>query len=72
MVVRVTGTMLRKVNKMYTIVENAGYIGERDISTHPSYWAACNAMSRAYDSDEIESLHVKIAFDGGEHRTYEI
>lgn len=58
--------------KPYVIVENAGYIGERDVARFDDYWKALDALNSAYDRDEREEMHVEIAFDGPEGRTYEV
>ena len=56
----------------YTIVENAGYVGECDVESHPSYWRALDRMREIYTPDEIDDLHVDIALDGPDGRTYEV
>jgi hypothetical protein len=56
----------------YTVVENAGYEGERDIKTgfarvEPAWnWAACY-----YTADELLDLHVHVRRDSPEGNTYE-
>lgn len=56
----------------YTVVENAGYIGETDRKggflrlTEAYKW-----IERHYEPDEIEELHVTVRRDCGDERTYE-
>lgn len=52
----------------YTIVENAGYVGERDITSFPTQREARAHRERHYDRDELDSsdpncLHVYIRYD---------
>ncbi|MBF0392595.1 MAG: hypothetical protein HQL38_07925 [Alphaproteobacteria bacterium] len=56
----------------YVIVEKSGYVGETDGPDFKDYWAALNAMQAQYTPDEIDALHVRIAYDGPEGRTYEV
>jgi hypothetical protein len=58
--------------KPYVIVENAGYVGERDVARFDDYWKALNALNADYDEDERDRLHVAIAYEAPEGRTYEI
>jgi len=64
----------------YTVVENAGYEGERDVTTYHANTShgACGAytlaerfIKRWYRKSEIESLHVAIRKDMPEGGTYE-
>ena len=55
----------------YTVVEDAGYEGERDIRTFPSLIAADRWVQKFYGADEIETLHVLIRRDRGDERSYE-
>jgi len=56
----------------YTIVENAGCVGECDRETKPTYREAEQRMNELYRPDEIQHLHVDIAFDGPDGRTYDV
>lgn len=57
----------------YTVVENAGYVGERDVHTANSYMDAIKWRDGRYDDDEIERLRVDIAVDLPDgSRTYEM
>lgn len=58
---------------MYIVVENAGYIGEREVFTHEKRNTAEQWLARNYAADEIETLHVELAFKGDDgERTFEI
>jgi hypothetical protein len=54
----------------YTVVENAGYEGERDIRTFASLIAVDRWMAGWYEPDEIETLHVLIRRDCGDEREW--
>lgn len=57
----------------FVIVEHAGYEGEHDIGgKFDSYAEARDYVRKMYEPDEREQLHVEIAFDGPEGRTYEV
>ena len=59
-------------NREFTIVENAGYMGEADIRSFPTLREALAWRDRHYEPDELESLHVQIACDRADgSRTYE-
>ena len=47
----------------YTVVENAGYEGENDIATFPTYAEADEHMRHLYGADERDELHVTIRKD---------
>ena len=58
--------------KCYTVVENAGYEGENDVRTaFSSAEAAWRWAERYYQGDEIETLHVQVARDTQDGRSYE-
>jgi hypothetical protein len=59
----------------YTVVENAGYEGEREIHTFSNIIRADRFIARWYGEDEIETLHVLIRRDwidedGTKHSEY--
>jgi hypothetical protein len=54
----------------YTVVENAGYEGERDIRTFASLIAADRWLTRWYAPDEIDTLHVVVRRDCGDEREW--
>jgi hypothetical protein len=54
----------------YTVVENAGYEGERDIRSFSNLIRADAFVRRWYDEDEIETLHVAIRKDCGDYREW--
>ncbi len=58
--------------KPYVIVEQAGYVGERDVARFDDYWKALAALNADYDRDERDELHVAIAYEAPEGRTYEV
>lgn len=47
----------------YTVVELAGYVGENDRRSFPTYREACAWMAKHYGADEREELHVDIRLD---------
>lgn len=48
--------------KHFAIIENAGYVGEKDIGGRfATYTEASKRLHKQYDADEIESMHVDIA-----------
>ncbi|WP_199183732.1 hypothetical protein [Novosphingobium sp. HII-3] len=56
----------------YVVVENAGYVGERDVHQDADRQAAETWMERTYTAAEIQTLHVAVAHDHAGHRTYEL
>jgi hypothetical protein len=48
---------------VFTVVENAGYIGENDRRSFPTWRDAFDWMANEYDPDEFERLHVDIRRD---------
>lgn len=56
----------------YVIVEQSGYVGERDVHQTEDYWDALDWMRRNYAQEETTNLHVDIAFDSEDGRTYEV
>lgn len=56
----------------YVVVENAGYVGERDVHETPERERAESWMRQTYTPDEIHELHVAVAHDTGNHRSYEL
>jgi len=56
----------------YVVVENAGYVGERDVHDTPERERAESWMRQTYTPDEIQELHVAVAHDTGNHRSYEL
>lgn len=58
--------------KPYVIVEQAGHVGERDIDRFDDYWKALDALNSNYGRGERETMHVEIAYDAPEGRTYEV
>lgn len=60
------------MKRKFTVVENAGYIGETDITSFPTLREAIDWLDRHYEPDELETLHVQIACDLPDgSRTYE-
>lgn len=57
---------------MYVVVEKSGHVGEQDVFEDEDYLTAHKWMMREYCDHEIDTLHVRIAFDAPEGRTYEI
>lgn len=58
---------------MYIVVENAGYIGEKDVFSSMSRKSAEQWVEHNYARDEIESLHVDLAFENAKgERTFEL
>ena len=57
---------------MYIVVENAGYEGERDVKNFISYRAALKWLLKNYAEDERDGLHVAIAFEDGNGRSYDL
>lgn len=48
----------------YIVVENAGYIGERDARKgFPNYHAALDWLNQFYDEDDRETLHPDICYE---------
>ncbi len=63
---------MRPKGATYTIVENAGYEGERDVlKGHKDAESAWRYVQRLYALDEIESLHVQVRRDCGGEQTYD-
>ncbi|WP_404478907.1 hypothetical protein [Novosphingobium sp. BL-52-GroH] len=56
----------------YVVVENAGYVGERDVHDTPERERAESWMRQTYTPDETQELHVAVAHDTGNHRSYEL
>lgn len=56
----------------YVVVENAGYVGERDVHEDPDRDAAERWMVQTYTTAEIQALHVAVAYDHAGRRTYEL
>lgn len=57
-----------KIQKEWTVVENAGYVGEVRLEGFNSYKEAKQYISDYYTQEEIEELHVEIACgDSYEH-----
>lgn len=44
-------------DKRYTVVENAGYVGERDITSYPTAREAWAHIESHYDADERDQFH---------------
>ena len=64
--------MSTTIKREFTVVENAGYIGEADIRSFPTLGKAIAWRDRHYEPDELETLHVQIACDLPDGtRTYE-
>jgi hypothetical protein len=56
----------------YIVVEMAGYVGENDRCRFPEYLQAVAWMRQHYTDEEIQNLHVDIAFENADgDRTYE-
>lgn len=51
------------MNRVYTVVENAGYERETDILSFPTFREASAFTRKQYDHDEIDTLHVMIRTD---------
>lgn len=56
----------------YTVVENAGYEGECDGPHFPTFAAAARWVNRKYSGAEMVALHVAIARDDANGRSYEV
>ena len=54
---------MTRLNRQYTVVENAGYVGEADVFECLTRAEAIAFIRGQYDRDEIESLHVAIRTD---------
>ena len=58
--------------RSFTVVENSGYEGERDVrfgfSTSGAAW---KWAYRHYSFDELDDMHVRVACDTPDGRTYE-
>jgi hypothetical protein len=57
--------------RTYTVVENAGYTDERDVASFKTLQAADNWLMKQYGAEEVEQLHVMIARDSADGRSYE-
>lgn len=66
-------------NRRFTVVEQAGYIGEKDIKSFPRWPDAQAYIDKNYSADEMDSeskncLHVEIRQDwteeDGDHKEY--
>ncbi len=56
----------------WIVVENAGYNGERDLRSFPTWKEADTWAHQQYDEDEFEKLHVDIRRDSADGmQTYE-
>jgi len=51
-------------NNDWTVVENAGYVGEVRLDGFDSYKEAKQYIEDNYTQDEIEELHVEVARGG--------
>ncbi|MGE4404399.1 hypothetical protein [Pseudomonas sp.] len=63
---------LKDAAPRYVVVENAGYVGERDVHEETERAAAEDWMTQTYTAAEVETLHVAVAYDHAGHRTYEL
>ncbi|SHH47331.1 hypothetical protein SAMN05444169_7628 [Bradyrhizobium erythrophlei] len=57
---------------MYIVVENAGYVGERDVKYHTTLQLAYSWARNNYSDTELDTLHVAICREDKNGRTYEI
>ena len=56
----------------YIVVEQAGYVGECDVSSCDTYEEAVAKRDRRYSDEEAQRLHVDIAYENEEgDRTYD-
>ena len=63
---------MRPTSRCYTVIENAGYIGECDVRTaFSTAGAAWRWAERHYGKRQLEELHVQVARDSRDGRTYE-
>lgn len=67
------------IDRKFTVVENAGYVGEQDIRSFDTFRDACAFMKLQYSANELDglhpdSLHVDIrqdwSDDEGAHQEY--
>ena len=58
-------------DRRFTIVENAGYVGETDITSFLTLREAMAYQRGHYEPDEIEELHVDIRQDWTNEETGE-
>jgi hypothetical protein len=57
----------------YTVVEQAGYVGERDLKTLDGFREANDWLALNYSPEEIEEMRIEIAVDLPDgNRTYEL
>lgn len=56
----------------HVVVENAGYVGERDVHEELSRDAAERWLEQTYSPHEIRDLHVAIAASAGDQRSYDL
>lgn len=56
----------------YTVVEMAGYQGEKNLANFDTYERAARWLNRNYSSEEASQLHIAIAKDSDRGRTYDI
>lgn len=56
----------------YVVVEKAGFVGETDVGEADTKGEAIALRNDWYSPDEVDALHVEIAYDGPEGRTYEL
>lgn len=64
--------MLKGPASRFVVVENAGYVGERDVHHEVTREAAERWLQGTYTAEEIAALHVAVAHDVGDQRTYEL
>jgi hypothetical protein len=64
--------MTFRTRKTYTVVENAGYEGECDGPHFTTFAAAAQWVNRKYSGAEMVALHVAIARDDANGRSYEV
>jgi hypothetical protein len=62
-------------DRRFAIVEQAGYVGEREITSYPTLREAFAHLEQHYEPDEVQELHVDIRQDwtdenGEEHQEY--
>lgn len=56
----------------YIVVEQAGYVGECDRDRFDTYEQALDWRDNHYEADEIDRLHVDVAYENEEgDRTYD-
>ena len=60
------------VAKHYIVVENSGYVGERDVFETTSYDKAITYINMAYCPEEVDDFHVQVCREVDGQRSYEI